>query len=249
MTSRAKRLWLWIGIPAGIVLLIVLAAGLLMLSNIGGFASLDSREVVSNIYVVRGAGYVNFYVVKGDGGLVAFDCGMDKAIAAKEMSTLSLDPLKVKALFLTHTDSDHAGALGLFSNAKVYISEQEEQMVNGKTPRMMFSANSVPAGYSLLRDGQDIEIAGLKIRCILTPGHTPGAMCYLVNGKYLFTGDTLSLKNGSAGTFNDLFNMNTSLQKSSLAKLAKLSGVEYIFTAHHGYSDDFQKAFEPWKNN
>jgi hydroxyacylglutathione hydrolase len=247
MITKAKRLWLWIGIPAGIILVILLAAGLLMLSNISGMASIGSREVMSNVYAVRGAGYVNFYVVKGDSGLVAFDCGEDTGTAAKEMAKLSLDPLKVNAVFLTHTDSDHAGALGLFSNARVYISEQEEQMVSGKTSRFPITYNSIPAGYSLLRDGQDIEAAGVKIHCMLTPGHTPGAMCYLVSGKYLFTGDTLSLRNGRTGTFNDLFNMDTNLQKTSLTKLAGLSGVEYIFTAHYGYSDNFQKAFEPWK--
>ncbi len=249
MATKSKRLWLWIGIPAGILLVILLAAGLLMLSNISGFTSLDSREVVSNVYAVSGAGYVNFYIVKGDNGLVAFDGGEDKSTAAKELSKLNLDPLKVSAVFLTHTDSDHAGALGLFSNARIYISDQEEQLVSGKTARALIFPNSIPAGYILLRDGQDIETAGLKIHCILTPGHTPGAMCYLVNGKYLFTGDTLSLKNGRAGTFNDLFNMDTNRQKSSLKKLAGLSGIEYIFTAHYGYTDNFQKAFEPWKGN
>ncbi len=70
---------------------------------------------------------------------------------------------------------------------------------------------------------------------IITPGHTPGSMCYLINNKYLFTGDALSIKAGKIDKFNEFFNMDTE------------TATEYIFSAHYGYSDDYKNAVKDWK--
>ncbi len=39
-------------------------------------------------------------------------------------------------------------------------------------------------------DGDEVEVAGVKLRVIHTPGHTPGSLSYYTNG-LLFSGDTL----------------------------------------------------------
>ena len=41
-----------------------------------------------------------------------------------------------------------------------------------------------------VKDGQVLELGGLRIKAIHTPGHSPDSTCYLVDGS-LFTGDTL----------------------------------------------------------
>ena len=251
MTAKAKRLWLFIGIPVGILLIILLAIGFVfvnkMMTEMGGMAPVDSQELVSGVYSIRGNSYVNFYIVEGDNSLVAFDSGGNKNTVSKELARLNLDPRKVEAVFLTHTDQDHVGALGLFSNASIYISTEEEQMVDGTTSKTWIFKNKIPAGYKLLNDNQDIEVAGLKVHCILTPGHTLGSMSYIVNDTYLFTGDTLRLQNNKVALFNDLFNMDTEREKVSIDKLAKLPGIKYIFTAHNGYSDNYKESFADWK--
>ncbi len=81
----------------------------------------------------------------------------------------------------------------------------------------------------------------------MSPGHTPGSMCFLIGDKFLFVGDNMSLKNGKIDPFNDFFNIDTKLQSKSLKKLALLTGVEYIFTAHYGYTNEFTQAFKNWK--
>ena len=43
----------------------------------------------------------------------------------------------------------------------------------------------------LLRDGEVLDIDGIKIECFLVPGHTWGHMVYLIDDNYLFTGDTI----------------------------------------------------------
>ena len=123
-------------------------------------------------------------------------------------------------------------------------------MINGQTARFLFIKNRLKHPYQLLEDNQILHIAGLKIRCISSPGHTPGAMCYLVNDTSLFVGDSMSLRNGKADLFNEFFNMDSETQKKSIRKLAKLEkpgGVAYVITAHYGYTDNFQHTFNDWK--
>ena len=72
-------------------------------------------------------------------------------------------------------------------------------------------------------------------------------MCYLVDGKYLFTGDVLSLKNGKVDEFSKYISMDTKADRKSIDRLSHLQGVEYIFTAHHGFTENFEEAFKEWK--
>ena len=78
---------------------------------------------------------------------------------------------------------------------------------------------------------------------MLTPGHTGGATCYVVNGSYLFTGDAMRLYNGYAEPFPRFINKNARRARKSMKNIMELEGIQYIFTGHHGYSDDFSKAF------
>ena len=46
----------------------------------------------------------------------------------------------------------------------------------------------------VLKDNEELNIDGLNIKCIYTPGHTNCGVCYLINNEKLFTGDTLFLR-------------------------------------------------------
>ena len=53
-------------------------------------------------------------------------------------------------------------------------------------------AAMLPSYDEILDDDSVIEVGDLRLHTILTPGHTPGSMCFLVEGKpLLFCGDTL----------------------------------------------------------
>ena len=50
----------------------------------------------------------------------------------------------------------------------------------------------LPSYDQLLEDRSVLEVGRLRIGTIATPGHTPGSMCFTVEGTpLLFTGDTL----------------------------------------------------------
>ena len=79
----------------------------------------------------------------------------------------------------------------------------------------------------LLHDGETFEIDGIKIECFLVPGHTWGHMVYLIDDKYLFTGDTIWF--GADGGYSFI----SSLAESN--KLAvKLSLIHICFPLPHG---------------
>ena len=53
-------------------------------------------------------------------------------------------------------------------------------------------AGMLPAYDEVLEDDAAIEVGRLRLRTILTPGHTPGSMCFTLEGaSLLFSGDTL----------------------------------------------------------
>ena len=202
----------------------------------------ETTEIVSNIFSVKDS-FVNMYLIKDSSQYIAIDAGNNLEAISVELKKLNIDPDKVIALLLTHTDGDHVAAIKLFRNAKVYLSRQEEQLLNGKKSRFFIFGNKIDTKtYALIDDQQVINIGNTKIKGIITPGHTAGSMCYLVNDKYLFTGDALSLKNGKIDRFNEFFNVDTKTAIASMAKVATLPDAEYIFTAHYGFSNDYKNA-------
>ena len=91
--------------------------------------------------------------------------------------------LKPGRIFLTHQDTDHVGAVeadspGLFRNVKLYIGEDENRYLTGEVRRrVIYHLYKLPQvtihnEKVLLRDGQVFDIAGIRIECVLVPGHT-----------------------------------------------------------------------------
>jgi glyoxylase-like metal-dependent hydrolase (beta-lactamase superfamily II) len=53
-------------------------------------------------------------------------------------------------------------------------------------------AGMLPSYDFVLEDDSVIEVGRLRLRTILTPGHTPGSMCFRIEGsQVLLAGDTL----------------------------------------------------------
>jgi hydroxyacylglutathione hydrolase len=234
----------------GLVLaLIIILAGtylLVMKSVMNRMKPVETGHVTGNIFAIKDS-YVNVYLVRADSGYIMIDAGNSQKKIEKGLAELKIAREDISALFLTHTDGDHVASIPLFPHAQIFLSSLEEQLINGETPRFVFFGNNIKReDYELLEDGQELSFAGVLIKGISTPGHTAGSMCYLVDGKYLFTGDVLKLINGKVEEFHHFINMNTETDIKSIEKLGKLEGVEYILTAHYGVSNDFKEAFSDW---
>ena len=101
--------------------------------------------------------------------------------------------------------------------------------------------------YILLNDREVVQIGSFKIESILAPGHTSGMTAYLVNDKYLFTGDIVSLQDGKIAPIPAFFDMDRKQAIESIERVRNISSAEYIFTSHWGYTADYQRAVQ--KNN
>ena len=62
---------------------------------------------------------------------------MDKKVILAELEKLNINPDKVVAVLLTHTDMDHVAGLPLFKNAKIYLAREEVKMLNGDAQKIM----------------------------------------------------------------------------------------------------------------
>jgi len=241
-----KKILKFILITIGVIIAVLaLAWGGLILRNISvasKFPTMETGHIVDNIFVVKDD-FANLFIIKDSTQYIVIDCGNNPAIVAEEMEKLGINPDNVVAVFLTHTDGDHVSALSLFDKAKLYMSKEEVKMINGTKSRFLWFGNSLPrTDYILLDDREVVQIGNIKFETILVPGHTSGMTAYLVNEKYLFTGDIASLKDGKIAPIPAFIDTETKQAVKSHEIIRNIPTAEYIFTAHWGYTDDYQTA-------
>jgi hydroxyacylglutathione hydrolase len=125
-----------------------------------------SPQWLSNTYLVASAPGGDAFLVDAGGPIAPL-------VAAAEEHDLN-----VTHILLTHHHGDHVAGLGealeRWPNA-VVLAHPEER---------------VPGTTGDLNPGDELEIRGLTVRALHTPGHTAGMISVLVDGE-VFTGDTL----------------------------------------------------------
>jgi hydroxyacylglutathione hydrolase len=105
---------------------------------------------------------------------------------------------EVEAILLTHCHFDHVGAVApvaAATGAPVYCPAIEVPVLadimafvpwEGFGPYESYDADETVAG------GEALELAGLELDVIFTPGHSPGHVTYSVRGEEaIFSGDVL----------------------------------------------------------
>ena len=212
----------------GLVMLLLISGGVFfskMKYELSKMKPLDTYEVIPGLFAVRN-GHVNFFLLKSGEKYIAVDAGENIAKTREELTGLGISSDDVIAILLTHSHLDHTGALSVFDNATIYAGENIKSIKS--------RSNII---NKTLADGETVEISNVQIQCIFTPGHTADSVCYLIDGKYLFVGDTLSLQGSKIGLFNSFYNKSDSTQKADIERLAGLNGVEHIVSAHYGFTD------------
>lgn len=205
------------------------------------------REWIANI----------FFYTKG-GTTIMIDAGYNYDRLSEKMGWLGIDPAGIRHVLVTHQDTDHVGALerdseGLFRHAKLYIGEIENRYLTGEaTRRVMYGLFSLPQVLidnerQLLQDGDVFHIGDIKVEAFLVPGHTLGHMVYLIDDRYLFTGDTIWFGADGGYSFINVLAVDNKLAKRSLATLEqKLRGrglSPLVISGHTGWTDDLDWAF------
>ena len=94
-----------------------------------------------------------------------------------------------------------------------------DNLVYGKLPKI----------YDFIEDGDILKVGDMDIKCIHTPGHTKGGMCFLIEDK-VFTGDTLF--QGAIGRWDFIGGNFDELIKSINEKLLILENNVEVYPGH-----------------
>jgi hydroxyacylglutathione hydrolase len=106
--------------------------------------------------------------------------------------------LTVEAILITHCHFDHIGAVAPVAReteATVYCPQIEVPVladIMSWVPGGMFGPFESYEADETLSGGETLELAGLELDVIFTPGHSPGHLTYSVRGEdAIFSGDVL----------------------------------------------------------
>ncbi len=161
------------------------------------------------------------------------------------MDTASKLGVKIVADVLTHAHYDHAGNAKRLqeSGVKIFVSAIDApKLTNGDNLAHhagKFFESFVPD--CLFEDGQTLEFGNVKLKVMITPGHTNGSSCFITDNS-LFTGDTLFYR--SAGRVD----FPTGNAKQLLQSLKNLASLDGNFTVYPGHGETTTLQFERENN-
>ena len=132
---------------------------------------------------------------------------------------------RVLAILCTHAHDDHvtaAGELAEATGAPVRLHPADETLLRQSQPDLAFQP---------LADGETVEVAGVALEVLHTPGHAPGAVCFSAPQLgAVFTGDTLF--QGGPGATGRSFSSFPTIIDSIRSRLLTLPADTVVHTGH-----------------
>ena len=159
------------------------------------------------------------------------------------MHAVKQDGFKITAILLTHGHFDHIMGLmemdAIRGDFKIYANRNEEKLLYDTS----LNCSSEVYGNDgfcvkpdiFLSDNEEFTAAGVRFKCMETPGHTAGSCCYYIEEKkLLFAGDTIF--QGSVGR-TDLPTGSTASQRKTIEeKLKPMPDDVQVFPGHDSYT-------------
>lgn len=139
----------------------------------------------------------NCFLVRREGSdrLLVVDPGEE---AERILAAVQASGAKAEAILITHCHFDHIGAVApvaAATGAPVYCPEIEVPVladIMSFVPYPGFGPFESYDADEVVKGGETLELAGLELDVIFTPGHSPGHVSYAVRGEdALFSGDVL----------------------------------------------------------
>ena len=180
--------------------------------------------------VAVGVYQANCYIVYDEKTMdgVIIDPGSEGGKIKKMIEDANFSP---KYILITHGHADHTGAVSFiksFYDVPVVISRKDvDIMKNGEY--LFGTLSDDEKNYVYVNDNDELKAGSLNIKCIETPGHTPGGVSFVIENS-IFTGDTLFFE--SVGR-TDLSNGSTyDILNSVRNKLFKYGNDFAVYPGH-----------------
>jgi glyoxylase-like metal-dependent hydrolase (beta-lactamase superfamily II) len=147
--------------------------------------------VAENCFIVR---------AKGSRHALVIDPGDEADRLIEAIGALGIE--QVDAILVTHTHFDHIGAvapLAKATGAPVWCPELERGVlanIMAYVPWPGFGPYESYHADHTVRGGETLELAGLTIEVLFTPGHSPGHVTYAIRDE---PDDSSAVRNGEAG--------------------------------------------------
>lgn len=179
--------------------------------------------------------YCYFFHDEDNSNVICVDPGYNTDIIMKYIKEKEFI---VDSILLTHGHFDHMLSCKSIQDAfdsKIYISEEDEKILydpynNYADMIHKFDIDKINITKNI-NDGEILNIIGLDIKCISTPGHTSGGFSfYIEKEKILFSGDTLFKDTyGRTDLYSGDFEM---IKDSILHKLFLLPDDTVVYPGH-----------------
>jgi len=144
----------------------------------------------------------------------------------------------VDILVLTHSHFDHSAMakdIQEKTGCEIWMSEEEANFFENNRAEASVAKHfdfNVDLDFKInrkIKDGEIIDLGGVTLQAIVTPGHTPGGLClYEPESKTLFSGDTVFSQ--GYGRY-DLPGGNLESLRNSITRLKELD-VNELYSGH-----------------
>lgn len=194
-----------------------LVGGMALWNQVLGSTTLKEGDVTIIQVEKIGKGCLS-HIVGSNGEAVVID---PTHPAQKYLEFAQKEGLKITKVIDTHQHADHVSAakdLAQLASAKLYLSKLEEYKLESEK----------------IGDSDTIPFGTKHLRVIHTPGHTAGSMSFVVDDKFVFSGDTLFVEGiGRPDLRDQVEEFATKLYDTLHNKLLKFSDETKIFPTHH----------------
>ena len=141
-------------------------------------------HIAGPVYFV-GTAELGCYLIKGSTGCILINTGMADSVPLiwDSLRKLGVDPNSVQILLTNQAHFDHVGGFSKMqklTGAKIWATVQDAPILESggaADPGGMPTYKAVHVDR-LLTDGEVMVFGDLKLKVILTPGHTPGSVSY-----------------------------------------------------------------------